>query len=1387
MTFLLLSPTRAGDEPRSGRRLPRRSGTWPVWTVVVGVVVVLGVGVVSPSAHLMALDEEETSDSHETLQFLERKRSDGSGSYFYTSISSPNFPAPFTTPFSEFYVINTSTLAGQVGANHVVNIYLCELFTAEESFKIYDGAGMERVLSREVKQIPIQLRDDEVAEIQVLIINFHHQLRTKLHFHSIYGYNISLEVLDKGVASLKPKPQEQSCSVRNCSYAGRCKAFPGVRRMEFKCECLEGYSGPYCEYGPECDPRRNINFCLNGGTCRMFGYAGGRCDCLQGFGGSKCQLRKRKINFVAENRDCSESNGIAVEDRPCSLCNKFPAKPAGHRYLVTVADALVTSTPGTVTTTPGPRNVSQLLSQLFELGYVVGSQTGQVNRLIVEVFGQLSHNKGNESRSNNGTFPPGVAVKLVDSAASSSNYDRLQPSVSMNKEKEKPLLEGQEFSLTCQSRLPSHGLLEFRWFKDHVLIREDYTTRQRHISQFTLEQGDGTEIWSFLMIDNVSPFDMGIFTCQVTDLVASVQECADYEMLVVVPPQIEVIPMSITMAKNESKILMCSDSLEALGSKSHEDLQITWYKDQELVRDNRLWSTEKIFPQGTLLQLRHATRSATFTCKATNKGGVRERSVRVEVLQPWASPYDYCPQSCEVVESASSRLVWGLTAIHQTALIPCPANFTGYAQRRCGGGGASGQGKWEPTDFSRCTHEQLGHFNFTLRSMQNGYNVRSEGLSSLPSQLSSYLNGRRGDKGIRRGHQGDVSMISYDFGDSLLFGEGDKFIRMLEDTFHYVHQLNQSAPHLLQGDIVILGLVSVVDNFLGFRNSCAHPSAVDALLKHVLSLVKEFGVENYTSSHIFIQRAFIPAPTNTSSNESVTLVEIDGNSTSLTFDCMGLVEETPFVERHLRYTQLSGLPLLNDNLSLVSDVVRVEFSPSLDETKTCVRDETTSFHLHFHTLLTNTSRNKTCGGFYDSRWNRDICTLHTTLVGTMTCLCKYPGTYALLEVEEQIIIQPRVNTAYQLPPEWIATSGCIVCLVLTSRSLVYGLFRKVVLPYFLLVSTGLILSTICILHIILMTYSRDVGVTYMTLTLGIQSIRIWRLLWVGDIRELYPWMEEVSPWILLSAITFTLVGPLFTVVVVDSALATTTDKGSVLDQQSPVFITFAILIALSVLAIVLLYYKTNLRFHWKTPTINNNLHGGDQHSLSETFLQTLVHMVQILSVILYVNLRHHTSIHVLLAVATTVLGLAWRAPSQRLQGGKRRNGGPRGEEATPTLNGTCSALPTSHPNHPNFANSQRANSVASSGSVGGYKLELKPLRDVPPQQPQEPLNPGHPSLEEEDEGDDEENEPTTTLDTSVSTISHSGLAYLRPYSGILPSRMKCQLSLDDNYVLPTPK
>lgn len=76
------------------------------------------------------------------------------------------------------------------------------------------------------------------------------------------------------------------------------------------------------------------------------------------------------------------------------------------------------------------------------------------------------------------------------------------------------------------------------------------------------------------------------------------------------------------MVQNESKILMCSDSLEALTSGSHENLEITWLKDQkEITTANRFLSTENIYPQGEILRITHAKDSETYVCRARNKGG----------------------------------------------------------------------------------------------------------------------------------------------------------------------------------------------------------------------------------------------------------------------------------------------------------------------------------------------------------------------------------------------------------------------------------------------------------------------------------------------------------------------------------------------------------------------------------------------------------------------------------------------------------------------------------------------------------------------------------------------------------------------------------------------
>lgn len=55
----------------------------------------------------------------------------------------------------------------------------------------------------------------------------------------------------------------------------------------------------------------------------------------------------------------------------------------------------------------------------------------------------------------------------------------------------------------------------------------------------------------------------------------------------------------------------------------------------------------------------------------------------------------------------------------------------------------------------------------------------------------------------------------------------------------------------------------------------------------------------------------------------------------------------------------------------------------------------------------------------------------------------------------------------QLPPEWVATSGCIVCLVLCCKALCCSLTRRRYHPYSILTTTELIFSIAALLFTIL--------------------------------------------------------------------------------------------------------------------------------------------------------------------------------------------------------------------------------------------------------------------------------------------------------------------------------
>lgn len=132
-------------------------------------------------------------------------------------------------------------------------------------------------------------------------------------------------------------------------------------------------------------------------------------------------------------------------------------------------------------------------------------------------------------------------------------------------------------------------------------------------------------------------------------------------------------------------------------------------------------------------------------------------------------------------------------------------------------------------------------------------------------------------------------------------------------------------------------------------------------------------------------------------------------------------------QRFLILTEISDVSELNDNVSILSSVVRVDISPGLEESKSCVKEDAV-FQLILHQPLSlgvsmenmNSSRrsNKTCGRLDGLSWTLDVCTINTTVEGEIVCICKVSllqGTeaYALLAVEETPI-PPLVSDYFSL-------------------------------------------------------------------------------------------------------------------------------------------------------------------------------------------------------------------------------------------------------------------------------------------------------------------------------------------------------------------------------------
>jgi hypothetical protein len=116
------------------------------------------------------------------------------------------------------------------------------------------------------------------------------------------------------------------------------------------------------------------------------------------------------------------------------------------------------------------------------------------------------------------------------------------------------------------------------------------------------------------------------------------------------------------------------------------------------------------------------------------------------------------------------------------------------------------------------------------------------------------------------------------------------------------------------------------------------------------------------------------------------------------FDCNGITEEEQVPEeRFLTFVKMSGMMYLNDNDSFISDIVSVNITNM--GAHSCLKQEA-FFEIQFQTNDTSV-RNKSCAGFFQSVWQLNICKINASLVTTIHCFCKLPGTYAVLALKEE--------------------------------------------------------------------------------------------------------------------------------------------------------------------------------------------------------------------------------------------------------------------------------------------------------------------------------------------------------------------------------------------------
>ncbi|XP_072753187.1 uncharacterized protein [Anoplolepis gracilipes] len=633
-------------------------------------------------------------------------------------IHTPNFPGPFPVPIKCRWVIDVSDIPS---TNSSIIVYLTQLYVYKglrfTEYAYYESETMNfgAALIKEVTEGNVFEYRHLRTFRPFLVIDFEldrlegNHVRVLNDLLDVYGFNVTYEMTEE-------HPNSESCTVRDCSFAGNCLVSEDY--TSFWCDCFYGFSGRNCNEGSLCFNDEHAPVCQNGATCRQIGAEAMHCDCPGSYVGHNCETRLLDtLDTECASENCILQCPLDNQQQPCTCKDGTKIYNNRSRYECRIKLSNVTSLRTGLTSQHGSLEsiVSKQLAKYLRNSNITFMEELKILNVTptAEVTFHFFGNSDDGDKIRESLNRLVQRRRLSEISLESTHFTFQQKpalklqSLRINQINDYEIHLGDQIVLSCAAQ----GSINFTWYKDGMLVNTSKATREIWISDLP---NDGSDMYSsVLTIEKATLLDAGQYTCQVMDW--SVQQCKSIYIEVRDEPDVKVVPMSATVEKGSNIQLTCmTPNMRNIG------IGFGWTKNRALLKlepGRAVW--EDLYPAGSILKITNIQKSAIYTCNVAHKS----MSVRVEVMNRTLIPI------CHNGESWG--LQWPVTAPGSEALLECPRYFVGRRVSRLCSMKDATTPEWQIPDFSSCLYEPLLLPYNNFRSLTLGYQSTTSSVTIL--------------------------------------------------------------------------------------------------------------------------------------------------------------------------------------------------------------------------------------------------------------------------------------------------------------------------------------------------------------------------------------------------------------------------------------------------------------------------------------------------------------------------------------------------------------------------------------------------------------------------------------------------------------------------------